>query len=76
MLVRALDKDSWMTDRDVGDMFLNFQLHESAVPFAGVDLTSLYENSDETGPCWGVWDRNLMGFAVLPYSSFRMALMT
>ena len=23
-LVRALDKNSWMTDRDVGDMFLNF----------------------------------------------------
>jgi hypothetical protein len=26
-LVRALDKDSWMTNQDVGDMFLNFQLH-------------------------------------------------
>jgi hypothetical protein len=65
-----------MTDRDVGDMFLNFQLHESAVPFAGVDLSSLYENSDETRPRWGFWDRNLMGFALLPYSSIRMAHMT
>ena len=28
-LVRALDADSWMSDRDIGDMFLNFHLHES-----------------------------------------------
>ncbi len=70
--VRALGKDSWMTNRDVGDMFLNFQLHESVVPFIGVDLLSLYENSDETGPRWAVWDRNLMGFAASPYSSIKM----
>ena len=37
-LVRALDADSWMSDRDIGDMFLNFQLHESVWPFAGVDV--------------------------------------
>jgi hypothetical protein len=39
-LVRALDADSWMADRDIGDMFLNFQLHESVWPFAGVDICS------------------------------------
>jgi len=58
-LVRALDGESWMTDRDVGDMFLNFQLHRSVVPFTGVDLSSLYEGSDEVGPRWAVWDRNI-----------------
>jgi hypothetical protein len=73
-LVRALGRDSWMTDRDIGDMFLNFQLHESVVPFMGVNLPSLYENGDDAGPRWAVWDRNLMGFAALPYSSIRMAL--
>ncbi len=26
-LLRAVDKDLWMMDRDMGDMFLNFQLH-------------------------------------------------
>jgi hypothetical protein len=45
-LVRALDKDSWMTVRDIGDMFLNFQLHESVVPFMGVDLSLFYENGE------------------------------
>ena len=74
LLVRALDKDSWMTDRDVGDMFLNFQLHEDVVPYTGVDLSSLYDNPEEPGPRWAVWDRNLMGFAASPYNSIKMAL--
>ena len=73
-LVRGTNKDSWMTDRDVGDMFLNFQLHESVVPYTGVDLSSLYEDKDDAGPRWAVWDRNLMGFASSPYASIRMAL--
>jgi hypothetical protein len=74
LLVRALDKDSWMTDRDVGDMFLNFQLHRTVVPFTGVDLSSLYNGSEEPGPRWAVWDRNLMGFTASPYNSIKMAL--
>jgi hypothetical protein len=73
-LVRALDKHSWMTDRDVGDMFLNFQLHKFVVPFTGVDLLSLYEDEKEKGPRWAAWDRNLMGFAASPYNSIKMAL--
>jgi hypothetical protein len=73
-LVKVLDKDSWMTNRDIGDMCLNFQLNESVVLFTGVNLLSLYENGDETGLCWAVWDKNLMGFAASPYSSIRMAL--
>jgi hypothetical protein len=73
-LVRALDKDSWMTDRDVGDMFLNFQLHESVVPYTRVNLSLLYETGEEDGPRWAVWDRNLMGFAASPYNSIKMLL--
>jgi hypothetical protein len=53
-LARALDKNSWMTNRDVGDIFLNFQLHEDAIPFTGVDLSSLYNNPGETGPRWAM----------------------
>jgi hypothetical protein len=30
-LVRGLDEHTWMTDRDVGDMFLNYQLHSTAM---------------------------------------------
>ena len=73
-LLRTLDKYSWMTDRDVGDMFLNFRLHWKVRPFTGVDLSSLYDSPNDPGPRWAVWDRNLMGFAALPYCSVKMAL--
>jgi hypothetical protein len=63
-----------MTDHDFGDMFLNFQIHRSVAPFTGVDLLSLYDDDEETGPRWAVWDRNLMGFAASPYNSIKLAL--
>ena len=73
-LIRTLDRYSWMTDRDVGDMFLNFKLHRTVGPYTGVDLSALYDSDEEPGPRWAVWDRNLMGFASSPYSSVKMAL--
>ena len=75
-LVRALDKNSWMTNRDVQDMFLNYPLHEDVSPYTGVDLSSLYQDGDKLGPRWAVWDRNLMGFAASPYNSIKTALVT
>ncbi len=74
LLVRALDENSSMTDRDVGDMFLNFQLHRTAVLYTGVHLSLLYKSDADTGLRWAVWDRNLMGFAASPYNSIKMAL--
>ena len=69
-LVRGLDAKSWMTDRDVGDMFLNYPLHRGVSPFTGVDLSSLYDNPEDVGPRRAIWVRNLMGFAI------KMALVT
>jgi hypothetical protein len=47
-LLRALDSNSWMADRDIGDMFLNFELHQSASwPYAGVDLTPILTEADD-----------------------------
>ena len=73
-LACVCDVDTWMTDRDIGDMFLNFQLHASVIPFTGVDRAPLYNDLDKVGPRWAVWDRNLMGFAASPYNSIKMAL--
>ena len=73
-LVRGVDKDTFMTDRDIGDMFLNFQLHASAIPYTGVDLSMLYDSPDEVGMRSAVWDRNLMGFAPSPYNCIKTAL--
>ena len=74
-LLRALDHNSWMADRDIADMFLNFQLHAKVVPYTGVDLGPMYEKGDSIGDRrWACWDRNLMGFAASPYNSVKMAL--
>jgi hypothetical protein len=73
-LARGLDEQSWMTDRDIGDMFLNFQLHASAILFTGINLASLYDSTEETGLQSAMWDRNLMGFAPSPYNCLKIAL--
>ncbi len=73
LLVRALDKTSWMTDHNIGDMFLKFQLHKHVILFTGMDLSTLYDGQEDVGPRWAVWDQNLMGFAASPYNSIKMA---
>ena len=71
-LVRSVDVNTWMMDRDIGDMFLNFQLHYLAMPFTGVDLRPLYEDGAEE--CFCFWVHNLMGFKPSPYNSVKVAL--
>ena len=74
-LIRTLDTDSWMTDRDIADMFLNFQLHPTIIPYAGVDLGPLHEDEGDQGiPRWAVWDRMLMGFSGSPYGAVKLGL--
>jgi hypothetical protein len=74
LLVRELDKNSWMTDHNIGDMFLNFQRNKLVVPFTGMDLSTLYGGHEDVGPWWAVWDQNLMGFAASSFNSIKMAL--
>ena len=74
-LVRALDADSWMSDRDIGDMFLNFAMHESVWPFAGVDVKPILDDNGKlSAHRWYYWVRNAMGFKSSPYNSIKMAL--
>ena len=74
-LLCVLDQNSWMADRDIADMFLNFQLHAEVVTYTGVDLGPIYEEEEAIGDSrWACWDRNLMGFAASPYNSVKMAL--
>ena len=64
-----------MTDRDIADMFLNFQLHADVVPFTGVNLRPMYEKGGEARDRrWDFWDRNLMMFATSPCNSVKMTL--
>jgi hypothetical protein len=38
-LLRSVEPGTWMADNDVGEMFLNFVLHESIQALCGVDLS-------------------------------------
>ena len=73
-LLRVLDGRSWMTDRDVADMFLNYQLHRSLAPYTGIDLAPLCASEEEGGPRKGYWDRLTMGLSPSPYNAVKMAL--
>jgi hypothetical protein len=57
-----------MEDQDIGEMFLNFNLHPLVQRFAAIDL-ALLELSERTCPHQHMcWTRNLMGFKPSPYN--------
>ncbi len=74
--LRIVDTNSLMEDRDIGEMFLNFQLDPRAMKFAAIDLGPLKYSKEECGHRWMTWTRNLMGFKPSPYNSVRMYLVT
>ena len=73
-LLRLMDKNSLMQDRDIGEMFLNFMLSRDARKFTGVDLRPLGLSEDDCPRLWLGWVRNLMGFKASPYNSVRTYL--
>ena len=75
-LLRIVDFDTVMEDRDMGEMFLNFQLDPFISQFTGVDIGPLDIDQDTCSKRWLCWDRNLMGFKSSPYNSVRMYLIS
>jgi hypothetical protein len=71
-LLRALELDTFMTDSDIGEMFLNFMLEERCARLVGVDLTHYAERGE--GALEGKrhlvqWGRCLMGGTFSPYQT-------
>ncbi len=64
-----------MANRDMGEMFLNFNLHPDTVKYACIDIGPLF-TPKECPNCWMCWTPNLMGFKALPYNSVCMYLVT
>ena len=75
-LIRGLNKDSWMTDRDMADMFLAYELDPRVRPYTGLDLDTLLTGRGEDGPRLGLayWYRCCMGFVGSPYCTIRLSL--
>jgi hypothetical protein len=77
--LRVVEPGSFMGDIDIGEMFLNFMLHERIQPYAGVDLTPFFpEELKETMPGWRClwehWGRCEMGFRFSPYQTVQGVL--
>lgn len=72
-LLRCVDHTSFMEDRDIGEMFLNFELHPNTRRFVGVDVRPL---ELETKMNWLGWTKNFMGFRSSPYNSIKMYLIS
>ena len=72
-LLRALVPGTYTSDNDVGEMFLNFMLHEEMRKLCGVDLTDFFPEED---PNYGDkvaerWSRPAMGLRPSPYTAVK-----
>ena len=72
-LLRIVNHTSFMEDRDIGEMFLNFELHPNTRRFAGVDLRPLGLGTEVTTLNWLGWTKNLMGFWSSPYNCVNVS---
>ena len=73
-LVRMLDLTSVMEDRDIGEMFLNFELHPQVMKYVGVDLAPLKFTKEECAHRWLQWSKTPMGFTSSPYNTVKVNL--
>jgi hypothetical protein len=58
-----------MADVDVREMFLNFMLHSSIRPFAGVDISHFFSEDQKDVKRWETWYRAAMGLTSSPYQA-------
>jgi hypothetical protein len=67
-LLRSVEPGTWMADNDVGEMLLNFILHESIQALCGVDLTHYFPDGVPSGTTvlWERWTRCAMGLRPSP----------
>ena len=73
----ALDARYQMADVDIGEMFLNFVLHESMYSLCGVDLSGLFTNEmGEKKVIWERWVRCTMGLKSSPYQAVQAVMVT
>ncbi len=73
-LLRIVDSNTLMNDRDMDEMFLNFGLDPRVWIFVAIDLRPLELFLEECSHRSMTWARNLMGFRSLPYNSVKMNL--
>jgi len=73
--LRSVEPDYWVADRDLGEMFLNFILHEHLRRYCGVDFTKYFPEEIPKGQrkLWERWTRCCMGILPSPYNATQGA---
>jgi len=75
-LLRGIEEETWMGDLDIGEMFLNFGLHPTLQPYAGVDLRPYFgQKGKGQTTLWERWVRCLMGLKSSPYFCIKGLLL-
>jgi hypothetical protein len=64
-----------MMDMDLGEMFLNFPLHEQLRPYCGIDLRPFFPEEAGSSPLWEHWERCMMGLKSSPYVTIKTLLL-
>jgi hypothetical protein len=74
-LLDAVEPGTYMCDNDVGEMFLNFILHEKIRELTGVEVLEFLGDRDDKGrpkdKLLYRWQRNAMGLKPSPYNSIQ-----
>jgi hypothetical protein len=70
-LLRAVEPGCYMSNFNVGEIFLNFVLHESMQALCGIDQTKYFGDG---GVLWERWARAVMGLKSSPYQALHAVL--
>jgi hypothetical protein len=73
-MLRSMEPGYFMSDNDVGEMFLNFILHEDVRRLCGIDLTPYFEKEAKAAgvsKVWERWNRCAMGLRTSPYQAVQ-----
>ena len=72
-MLRSVTGGTWLGDNDVGEMFLNFMLHEEVRRLCGVDFTLYFpeEVPEDHQVLWARWTRCAMGLRTSPYQAVQ-----
>ena len=68
-MLMTVDLNSWFGDNDLGEMFLNYCLHDTIQKYSGVDLTAILGSAKTN---WKTWNRMFMGFCPSPYVAVKL----
>jgi hypothetical protein len=70
-LLRDMEPGCYMSDFDIGEMFLNFILHESMQALCGIALMKYFGDGEVL---WERWARAVMGLKSSPYQAVQVVL--